>query len=82
MCGYVLKMGNKYITFEMVKYNELYRVLKRNGWYKIRQRGSHIIMQHREKEGKLSIPYHAGKEVKKGLLRYILKQAGIKPGIK
>ena len=63
----------------MVKYSELYRVLKWEGWYKIRQRGSHILMRHHEKSGQLSIPYHAGKEVKKGLLKSILKQAGIKP---
>ena len=64
---YHLVKGNKYITFDMVKYNELFRILQKNGWYTIRQKGSHVLMQHPEKTEQLSVPYHAGKEVKKGL---------------
>ena len=76
----ILKLAesNKYITFEMTKYNELIRILERDGWYIMRQKGSHIIMQHREKEGQLTVPFHSGKEVKGGLLKAILKQADIK----
>ena len=40
--------------------------------------GSHVIMQHPEKLEQLTVPNHNGKEVKKGLLRAILKQAGVK----
>ena len=61
----------------MVKYSELLRILKRDGWYKVRQQGSHILMQHNKKKGKLLVPYHSAKEVKKGLLSSILKKAGI-----
>ena len=61
----------------MVKYNELFRVLKKDGWYIVRQRGSHVLFKHHKKQGQLSVPYHADKEVKKGLLSSILKQAGI-----
>jgi len=35
-------------------------------------------MQHPEKDGQLIVPFHASKEVKKGLLNAILKQAEIK----
>ena len=70
--------GNKYITFEMVKYNELFRLLKKDGWYIVRQKGSHVILQHREKKGQLTVPFHGSKEVKKGLLNAILNQADIK----
>jgi predicted RNA binding protein YcfA (HicA-like mRNA interferase family) len=35
-------------------------------------------MQHPAKPEQLTVPYHAGKEVKKGLLSAILKQADIK----
>ena len=65
----------------MVKYSELFRILKKDGWYKIRQSGSHIVMLHPEKKGQITVPFHAGKEVKKGLLRSILKKAGIKTDI-
>jgi predicted RNA binding protein YcfA (HicA-like mRNA interferase family) len=61
-----------------VKYNELFRILKKDGWFEVRQKGSHVIMQHHIKPEQLIVPYHAGKEVKKGLLTSILKQANIK----
>jgi mRNA interferase HicA len=63
-----------------MKYSELFRLLKQDGWVEIRQSGSHVIMQHPEKETQISVPFHAGKEVKKGLLSAILKQAKIKTG--
>ena len=44
----------------------------------VRQKGSHVIMQHPTKSEQLTVAFHAGKEVKKGLLTAILKQANIK----
>jgi predicted RNA binding protein YcfA (HicA-like mRNA interferase family) len=61
-----------------MKYNELFRLLKKDGWYEVRQKGSHTIMQHPTKTVQLTVPNHTGKEVKKGLLTAILKQADIK----
>ena len=63
-----------------MKYNELFRLLHKNGWFIVREKGSHRIMKHPEKSVQLTVPYHAGKEVKKGLLNAILKQANIKTG--
>ena len=37
-----------------------------------------MIMEHPEKEGKLSVPFHGSTEVSKGLLTVVLKQASIK----
>jgi predicted RNA binding protein YcfA (HicA-like mRNA interferase family) len=62
----------------MVKYDELFRLLKSDGWIIIRQKGSHVILRHHLKHEQLTIPYHPGKEVKRGLLKAILKQANIK----
>jgi predicted RNA binding protein YcfA (HicA-like mRNA interferase family) len=61
-----------------VKYKDLFKLLKKDGWLEIRQKGSHIIMQHPTKLKQLTVPNHSGKEVKKGLLTAILKQAQIK----
>lgn len=61
-----------------MKYNELFKLLKRDGWFEVRQNGSHVIMKHPTKTEQLTVPYHSGKEVKKGLVSSILKQAGIK----
>jgi len=71
-------VSNKFITFVIMKSSELLKLLKKDGWYKIRQKGSHIIMKHPEKKGTIPMPFHASKEVKKGLLNAILKQANIK----
>jgi predicted RNA binding protein YcfA (HicA-like mRNA interferase family) len=61
-----------------MKYNDLFTLLKRDGWFEVRQRGSHVTLKHQTKPGQTTVPFHAGKEVKKGLLKAILKQAGIK----
>lgn len=61
-----------------MKFAELFKILKDDGWFEVRQRGSHVIMQHPTKKEQLTVPYHAGREVKKGLLSAILKQANIK----
>lgn len=37
-----------------MKSSELVRLLKRDGWFVIRQSGSHMIMEHPAKKGKLS----------------------------
>jgi len=62
----------------MVKYSELFKLLKKDGWYIVRQKGSHVILQHSKKKGQLTVPFHGSKEVKKGLLNAILNQAEIK----
>ena len=62
----------------MVKYSEVFRELKRDGWYVWRQKGSHIIMKHPYKNGVLIFPYHGAKEVHKGILKDLLKKAKIR----
>lgn len=61
-----------------MKYNDLFKLLRKDGWFEVRHKGSHVIFKHPDKPEQLTVPYHAGKEVKKGLLQAILKQAKIK----
>jgi len=61
-----------------MKYDDLFKLLRQNGWVEVRQRGSHITMIHPPGKENLIVPYHAGKEVKKGMLQSILKKADIK----
>jgi predicted RNA binding protein YcfA (HicA-like mRNA interferase family) len=61
-----------------MKCSDLIRKLKRDGWYVVRQSGSHIIMEHATKSGSLVVPDHGSDEMGKGLASKILKQAGIK----
>ncbi|MGC3944822.1 MAG: type II toxin-antitoxin system HicA family toxin [Chryseolinea sp.] len=61
-----------------MKYKDLFKILSDDGWVVVRQSGSHVTMRHPDKDGQLTVPNHGSKEVKKGLLNAILKQAGIK----
>lgn len=61
-----------------MKSSELVRLLKNDGWFALRQSGSHIIMVHPIKKGKIICPFHGSHEVGKGLERKIKKDAGIK----
>ena len=48
-----------------------------DGWYRVRQRGSHAIYRHPTKEGQLSVPVHPGKEIPWGTAARLLKTAGV-----
>lgn len=63
-----------------MKASELFKILKSDGWFEIRQTGSHVMMKHPVKDGQLVIPYHGSKEVSKGIVNAILKEAKIKTG--
>ncbi len=61
-----------------MKSKELLKLLKDDGWYEIRRSGSHIIMRHPTKKKQLVVPLHSSKELKKGILSSIIKDAEIK----
>ncbi len=61
-----------------MKCSELYKILTQDGWYPVSQRGSHVKMKHVSKPGFLIFPDHGSQEAGKGLVRKILKDAGIK----
>lgn len=61
-----------------MKYSELFKLLKKDGGLRLGKKGSHIILRHPIKPEQLTVPNHSSKEVKKGLLNAILKQANVK----
>ena len=61
-----------------MKSSELLRLLKKYGWFVVREAGSHMIMEHPVKKGQIVCPYHGSHEVGKGLEKKIKKDAGIK----
>ena len=61
-----------------MKCSELYRILIKDGWFPVSQKGSHIKMRHDNKEGLIIFPNHGSQEMGKGLENKILKDAGIK----
>ena len=61
-----------------MKSSELFRMLKKEGWYPVSQKGSHIKMIHKTKKGVIIFPNHGSQEVGKGLEKKLIKQAGLK----
>lgn len=55
---------------------KIIKILEKSGFKVIRQKGSHVIMIN-DKGTRTVIPVHLGKEVKPGLIRAIIKEAGI-----
>ena len=69
-----------YTTYELypppVTGRDLVRLLEKHGWRLEHVRGSHHVLR---KEGKhLSVPVHAARDVGKGLLARLLREAGLK----
>ena len=55
---------------------DLIKIVEKDGWYFVRQNGSHKIYQHHIKKGNVIIPFH-NKDLKIGTLKQILKDAGL-----
>jgi mRNA interferase HicA len=61
-----------------MKCSELYRILIKDGWYPVSQKGSHVKMRHEQKKGIIIFPNHGSQEIGRGLEKKILKDARIK----
>jgi predicted RNA binding protein YcfA (HicA-like mRNA interferase family) len=60
-----------------LSYHEIIRVLQRDGWVIIRQKGSHIRLQKRTEDRILKLTVPAHRPVKRSTLSHIIKQADI-----
>ena len=60
-----------------MRVRELEKIIQKDGWYFLKQVGSHKHYKHPTKKGKVTIPNHSG-DVDKGTANSILKQAGLK----
>ncbi len=56
---------------------ELAKVLERNGWILLRVRGSHHIYCKAGSTVRLSVPIHGNRSLRIGLLKHLLKTAGL-----
>lgn len=57
--------------------DEVVRAFKRAGWHVARRKGSHVIMEKEGFDATPSIPVHKGKDVKKGTLRNLIRDADL-----
>lgn len=61
-----------------MKFKELILTLEKDGWYVVRQKGSHQQFHHPLKKGTVTVAGKPNKDVPKGTLNNILKQAKLK----
>ena len=64
-----------------MKFSELIRLLEKNGFQLIREKGSVRYYTKPELDKLIRVDYHGSKEIPKGTCEAILKAAGIKKGI-
>lgn len=55
---------------------DVLKLLKANGWFEVKTRGSHVQLKHPSKPGRVTVP-HPKRDIPKGTLKSIEKQAGI-----
>jgi predicted RNA binding protein YcfA (HicA-like mRNA interferase family) len=56
---------------------EFAKVLERHGWILLRVQGSHHIYGRTGNDVRLSVPIHGNQALKTGLLRHLMRVAGI-----
>lgn len=61
-----------------MRFRELDKLLKEDGWYEVKQVGSHHQYKHPIKPGKVTVPEHGGKDINLTVAKSIIKQAGLK----
>ncbi|MBB4663186.1 type II toxin-antitoxin system HicA family toxin [Conexibacter arvalis] len=59
-----------------MKYREILKQLRRDGWVVVTIRGSHRQLKHPTKPGKVTVPGRPGDDVPPKMLKSIRRQAG------
>ncbi|HIM62743.1 MAG TPA: type II toxin-antitoxin system HicA family toxin [Dehalococcoidia bacterium] len=53
-------------------------LLREDGWYLVRQRGSHRQFKHTDKIGRVTVAGHPRDDIPPGTLNNIFRQAGLR----
>jgi predicted RNA binding protein YcfA (HicA-like mRNA interferase family) len=61
-----------------IKAIQLLKILHRLGFDQVRQKGSHIVLQHSDGRETV-VPVHQGEEIGRGLLRKIIRDINLTP---
>jgi predicted RNA binding protein YcfA (HicA-like mRNA interferase family) len=57
--------------------HEIVRILESEGFFRARQKGSHLIMQRRNESGTTTVPVPLHRVVRIGTLQSIIRQSGV-----
>lgn len=60
-----------------MKVRDVLRLLGEDGWYQVRQRGSHRQFKHATKRGTVTVPGKPGDTLHPKTLQSVLSQSGI-----
>jgi predicted RNA binding protein YcfA (HicA-like mRNA interferase family) len=61
-----------------MKVKEIIKIIEKDGWFEVRQKGSHKQFKHPNKKGLVTVPVHRlSNDLTLGLQKSILKQAQI-----
>ena len=62
-----------------MKVKEIIALIEADGWYFVRQKGSHKVYNHKTKKGIVVVPDHGqSQDLAPGTENSVLKQAGLK----
>ncbi len=61
-----------------MKVKEVIKLLKEDGWYQVRMRGSHRQFHHPRKMGTVTVSGKLSLDIPSGTLNSIFKQAGLR----
>ena len=64
------------VLYTLMNSREIIQFLRRDGWERVRTRGSHHQFKHPTKPGLVTVP-HPKRDLPMGTVKSILKQAGI-----
>lgn len=59
-----------------MRFREIENILLKDGWYQVKQKGSHHQYKHPVKPGKVTIP-ELGRDLNPDTVKSIMKQAGL-----
>lgn len=61
-----------------MKVRDVIKLIERDGWFQVRQRGSHRQFHHASKPGTVTVSGNPGLDMPRGTFNSVLKQAGLK----
>lgn len=64
---------------DLVKVREVVRMIEDDGWFQVRQRGSHRQFKHVTKPGLVTVAGKPNDDLAPGTLNSVLRQAGLRP---
>ncbi len=58
-------------------YKDIEKILRKNGWYKVRRKGSHNMYKHEGSPLCVSVPDHGKESISTGVLKSIERATGL-----